>query len=383
MTIKNKQKPIEMKILFISRAYPPIVGGIENQNYDLSVWLGKIASVKIIANKKGRKFLPFFAPYALFYALFNLGKFDAILLGDCILSFIPFFTKLFSKKPVLSVAHGLDVNYNSASLGVWYEKILVATYQGLWVKIFLPRVDHCIAVGNETVRVLKSVNIAEEKITFIPNGIDITKFQNISIRADLEKFLGIDLNGKYVLMTSGRLAKRKGVAWFIRNVMPELPENIFYVINGDGPDKQNILDAIKETGLEKRVKPIGYKGNDVRDMLFHTCDIFIQPNIKIPGDLEGFGLSVIEAAYCGIPVIAARLEGLKDAIKDNQNGFSIETEDVSGYLKKINELLADDEYRKNFGQRARQYVLNNFAWDKIAKRYLEVIVNAVNAKIKN
>jgi len=64
---------------------------------------------------------------------------------------------------------------------------------------------------------------------------------------------------------------------------------------------------------------------------------------------------------------------LKDAIQNGQNGFSIETEDTQGYVKKINELLADDAYRKEFGQRASRYVAENFAWDKIAKRYLEVI----------
>lgn len=362
-----------MNILFISRAYPPVVGGIENQNYDLGEWLGKVASVKILANKKGRKFLPIFAPYALFYTIFNLRKFDAILLGDGVLSFIAWSVRLFSEKPVICVAHGLDINYNSASLGVWYEKFLVALYKNLWVKTFLPSVIHFVTVGNETIRLLEEINIPQEKITFIPNGIDTTKFKSSATRADLGKFLEKNLDGKYVLLTSGRLARRKGVAWFVRNVMPNLPENVLYIVAGDGPDKKNILDAIREKKLEERVRAIGYKGNDVRDMLFHTCDVFVQPNIKIEGDLEGFGLSVIEAAYCGIPVVAAHLEGLKDAIKDGQNGFSIETEDADGYVKKINELLADDDARKKFGQRARQYVIDNFAWDKIAKKYLEVI----------
>jgi len=71
-----------VKILFISRAYPPIVGGIENQNYELGKWLGRIADVKIIANTHGRKFLPLFAPYALLRAVLNISKYDVLLLGD-------------------------------------------------------------------------------------------------------------------------------------------------------------------------------------------------------------------------------------------------------------------------------------------------------------
>lgn len=367
-----------MRILFISHAYPPTVGGVENQNYELSVWLGKIADVKIIANGRGRKFLPIFAPYALFYALINLRNYDVVLLGNGNLSILAWFIKLFSNKPVICVIHGLDINYNSKSLGVWYEKILIFLHQKFWVGIFLKKIDKLIAVGNETVRVAKEKGIAEEKLVFIPNGVDIEKFKNTFHKSDLEKLFGENLQNKKVLMTSGRLAKRKGVAWFVRNVMPKLADNILYVIAGDGPDKENILSAIRETKLESRVKPIGYMGDSTRDMLFYTCDIFVQPNIKIAGDMEGFGLSVIEAAYCGIPVIAANLEGLKDAIKDNQDGFLIETEDADGYVAKINELLADENYRKNFGQKARQFVIDNYSWERISKIYLEEIEKVVN-----
>ncbi len=89
--------------------------------------------------------------------------------------------------------------------------------------------------------------------------------------------------------------------------------------------------------------------------------------------MEGFGISVIEAASCKIPVVAANLEGLKDAIKENQNGFLVETEDVDGYLSKINALLADENYRKSFGEKARQFVIDHFQWDAIAQEYLTEI----------
>lgn len=367
-----------MRILFISRAYPPTVGGIENQNYDLSVWLGKIADVKTIANTRGRKFLPLFAPYALLRALFTLRSYDAVLLGDGNLAILAWFIKLFSKKPIICVIHGLDINWNSASLGVWYEKILIAIHKNLWVKIFLKKIDRFVAVGNETVRVAKEKGIAEEKVVFIPNGIDINKYQSDGTRKDLEKLLGENLEGKFTILTSGRLAKRKGAAWFVRNVMPKLPENVLYIVAGDGADKENITQAIVEKNLSARVKAIGYMGNSVRDMLFHTCDLFVQPNFKVPGDMEGFGISVIEAAFCGIPVLASNLEGLKDAIKDGEDGFLLESENADAWVKKINELLANETYRKEFGQKARQYVIDHYSWEIISKRYLEEISLAIS-----
>ena len=357
-----------MRILFISHAYPPTVGGVENQNFELSIWLGKIAEVKILANGRGKKFLPIWMPWTLLKCLFVAPKYDAILLGNALLAHMGWILKLIYRKPVISVAHGLDFTFDN-----WI-------YQKFWMGFFVKNLDKIICVGNETVRVGKEKGIDENKLVFIPNGIDINKFKSDTTRDDLAKFLEENLNNKKVLLTSGRLARRKGVAWFVRNVMPKLPENILYVIAGDGVDRENIKNAIAEKNLSHRVKMIGYMGDQVRDMLFHTCDIFMQPNIKIEGDMEGFGLSVIEAAFCGIPVIAANLEGLRDAIKDEQDGFLIETEDTEGYAKKINELLSDENYRKEFGQKARQYVIENYSWEGISKKYLAEISKTISKK---
>ncbi|PJA86795.1 MAG: TetR family transcriptional regulator [Candidatus Moranbacteria bacterium CG_4_9_14_3_um_filter_42_9] len=368
----------KLKILFISRAYPPVTGGIENQNYELSVWLSKAVEVKTIANRHGRKFLPIFAPYALLSALFKMHAYDAVLLGDGNLAIVGWFIKIFSNKPVICVIHGLDINYGSSSLGVWYEKFLIFFHQTLWVGFFIKKLDKFVAVGNETVRVAKEKGIAPEKIVFIPNGVDTDKFYRPAERRELEKFLGENLTGKKVILTSGRLAKRKGAAWFITEVMPKLEKNIIYVVAGDGPDKENIKTVIKKSGLSLRIKMLGYIKDADRDLLFNTCDAFVQPNIKVEGDMEGFGISVIEAASCKIPVIAADLEGLKDAIKDGQNGFLVQSENAKAWVNKINEILADDNFRCEFGEKARQYVRDNYSWEKISRRYLEEIESVIS-----
>jgi phosphatidylinositol alpha-1,6-mannosyltransferase len=356
-----------MKILFISHAYPPTVGGVENQNYELSVWLSKIADVKIIANGKGKKFLPIFMPYALFKSIFLMPRYDVVLLGNALLAHMGWILKIIFRKPVIAVVHGLDLTFKN-----WI-------YQTFWVGFFIKKLDKLIAVGNETVRVAEEKGIAKEKLVFIPNGVDIEKYGGNFSRSDLENLLNEKLDNKRIILTSGRLAKRKGVAWFIQNVMPKLPENVLYVVAGNGPDKENIATAIKKNNLSARVKTLGYVTDPVRDMLFHTCDIFVQPNIKIRGDMEGFGISVIEAAYCKIPVVASSLEGLKDAIKDGQNGFSVESGNANAWIAKINELLSDDGFRKEFGEKAARYVKENYSWEIIAKRYLEEI-NRVASK---
>lgn len=355
------------RILFISRAYPPVVGGIENQNYELSVWLPKLAKVKTIANRHGKLFLPFFLPWAALQTLFLMRKYDVLLLGDGVLGCVGWKVKLFYRKPVVCVLHGLDLTYRN-----WI-------YQNIWVKIFLPKLDKFICVGNETVRVAKEKGLAENKLVFIPNGVDTEKNLENYSRADLQKVIGENIDGKKIIMTSGRLAKRKGVAWFIQNVLPLLPENILYVVAGDGPDKNNIQTSIANTNSQNRVKMLGYVTDEVRSILWNTADLFIQPNIKVEGDMEGFGLSVIEAAACRLPVVASRLEGLQDALKDGQNGFLVAPVNIEGFVDKITQLLNNEALRKDFGEKARQFTIDNHRWEIIAKKYLEEIERTINS----
>lgn len=351
-----------MKILFISRAYPPIVGGIENQNYELSQWLPKHAEVRTIANRRGKLFLPVFFPTTLIRALFLMPRYDVLLLGDGVLACVGWAIKCcFPKKTVISVVHGLDLTFTSGF------------YQRFWVRFFIPSLDGLIAVGNETIRQGVARSIPEAKFAFIPNGVDTEKHFGQHERVELGGILGLDLSGKHVLLTSGRLAKRKGVAWFVRNVMPKLPENILYVVAGDGVDRENIEHARAEAGMIDRVRMLGYVSDEVRDTLLNTCDLFIQPNIKVEGDIEGFGISVIEAASCELPVVASALEGLKDAIKDGENGRLVETEDADRYAAVITELLADPSALDDFRKRVRRYVIDHYSWERVSKLYIDTL----------
>ena len=185
------------KILFVSHTYPPIVGGVESQNYELYTWLSKIAEVKLLANKK-RWMIPLFLPYAAIRTLFSAKNYDVILLGSCILGNVGWLVKKFSRKPVMAVAHGLDLTWKNG------------LYQKIWVNIFIPRLDRLIAVGNETVQIAKNKGINPEKIIFIPNGVDIDRFTQDHEKNDLRLVIGGNIDDKKFILTSGRLAKRKG-----------------------------------------------------------------------------------------------------------------------------------------------------------------------------
>ena len=351
-----------MRILFVSRAYPPVTGGIENQNYALSVWLKRTASVTTVANHHGKKALPLFLPYATVRALLTMRHYDVLLLGDGVLGILGFLVKLcYPHKTVASVVHGLDLTYRNAF------------YQAFWVKCFLPSLDGIIAVSQETRDVAIARGIPEAKITVIPNGVDIEAFHGDYTRHHLEELLDVPLADKHVLLTTGRLVKRKGAAWFIREVLPKLPTDTLYVLAGAGPEEENIRMAIREANMGERVKMLGRISDRDRDLLLNTADIFVQPNIHVPGDMEGFGIAVIEATACKRPVVASDLEGLKDAIRHNESGLLVPPEDSQAFVSALTKLLSEEDTRLALGERAQAYTETHYHWNVISRLYLEAL----------
>jgi glycosyltransferase involved in cell wall biosynthesis len=149
-------------------------------------------------------------------------------------------------------------------------------------------------------------------------------------------------------------------------------------VAGEGGDRKNIESTIEKRNMSSRVKILGRVSDETRNILFKTCDIFVQPNIKIPGTIEGFGISVIEAGASGIIVLASKLEGLQDAIQDGQNGFLVDSGNAEKWIQKIEAIFsAGDDFRKQFGLRASQFVKDNYSWDKIAGRYLEELQKVI------
>ena len=232
--------------------------------------------------------------------------------------------------------------------------------------------DRLIAVGTETIRQGKLRGIPESKFIFIPNGVAVTETVPEYSRNDLETFLGRNIQGN-VLLTLGRLVKRKGVAWFIENVVRQLSADVIYIVAGEGREAAAIQAVIQRHHLQDRVFCIGRVSDRGKELLYSSADLFIQPNIETTGDIEGFGLVVLEAAMYGLVVIASGVEGLKDAIQDGQNGFLVAAGDASAYKRKIESVLGDPAGRIAFGKQSRNYVIKNYAWPLIARKYLDLI----------
>jgi glycosyltransferase involved in cell wall biosynthesis len=365
-----------MRILFVSHSYPPIWGGVESQNFNLAESLTKIADVKVIANGRGKKWLPLFLPVAFLRMIFSMSRYDVCLLGNGVLAPLGAVSKIFHrKKKFFCVVHGLDITFANRKgfLSRIYKSINIPS---------LKKLDKLFMVGNTTIEEALKVGISRNHCVFIPNGINPEQSEKKYSREEMAKIIGEDIVDKKIIFRLARFVPHKGTSWFIENIMPRLPDSVIFVAAGGRVGKKTAGDKddlevcekiVKEKKLQSRVRLFPNITEEKKKILFNTADIVVSPNIKVPGSMEGFGINVIEAGVCGRVVVASNLEGLKDAIRDGENGFLVESGDVDAWVSKTKELLADDQFRIYFGEKARQYVIDHYSWNKIAKRYLEAM----------
>lgn len=362
------------RLLFVSRAYPPTLGGIENQNRGLHESLARLVPTTALINRHGKAALWWFLPFALVRMLLLARRHEAVLLGDGVLSPLGACVKhCFPRVRVYSVIHGLDITFaeRAGLLSRLYRAVNLPS---------LKKLDGLIAVGREPLEAAVRVGIPRVQLTFIPNGLFPDEFVRSATVPEIEEALGEKIGPRKIILQVGRFVRRKGTEWFIRNVLPALPQDVLFVAAGAAPRENAVGDAgflpecrraAEETSQAERIRFIVNAPTDRLKTLLAGADLVIMPNIKDPGTIEGFGLSAIEGGASGKMVLAAGIEGLLDAVHDGKNGLLLPSGDALAWIGAVTQWLGDDAKREAFGRSARDYVREHFSWTGIARRYAE------------
>jgi phosphatidylinositol alpha-1,6-mannosyltransferase len=350
---------LKADILFISRNYPPQIGGLETYSYNLINYFDHHHTVSKIVLGKPRKHLFWFMPYALFKALRLIKEEDIqrVHLCDGLLAALGFLIKSFLPVTVSVTIHGLDIAFRN----FFYQAVIPRC---------VARLDKIICVSRHTLKECVDRGIPSEKTWVIANGINPADFKipesRQAGRRELAKSLGISLDGKIILLTVGRLVPRKGVSWFVQKVMPHLDRSYLYLVVGEGPDFKRISSLVVQCHLEERVFLLGRVREETRNKLLHASDLFIMPNIEVAGDLEGFGIAALEAGCFGLPVIASNVQGLKDAVLPGKTGSLVEAGNPESFVGCIREMELNRDT-------VRSWVVESFDWRKVCQRYEEVL----------
>jgi len=171
----------------------------------------------------------------------------------------------------------------------------------------------------------------------------------------------------------GRHVERKGFAWFVDQVLPRLPGAVHFWLAGEGPETPAVREAVARRGLESRVRLLGRVPDETLTALYRGADLFVMPNRPVPGDIEGFGVVMLEAGLCGLPTIGARLEGIQDAIREGENGILVPSGDAEAFAEAILGYYRDRGALAAASARAARYTEATFAWPAIADRYLQTL----------
>jgi len=340
-------------MLYITRKFPPSVGGMELLAYDVYTHVSRFREVSLLANRRGNRHLIPFLIRAVLYVVLRGHRFSHIHIGDGLLAPLVIISRLFSRSKVSITVHGLDITYENR-LYQWIIPRSVARANRV-VCISRAARDECVARG-----------IPDARCVVIPCGISEESLQSSSLSMeDLSRGRGFSWKGKRVLFSVGRLVRRKGYEWFVRAVMPKLGPEHLYLIAGTGPERENIEAAIADTEQHERVKLLGPISEDEKFGFYRWAQLFLMPNIRVAGDMEGFGITLIEAAVHGLPSVATNIEGIRDAVLDGETGYLVEEGDADAFAERIRSCRLQRE-------RITEEALGAFSWDRVVLKYLEV-----------
>jgi len=244
-------------------------------------------------------------------------------------------------------------------------KVIIATehnlnYQEGFLKRFIKSwtmgfAQKIVAVS-EAVRnyAVSSGRIPKEKIEIIYNGVELEKFLNAERKYEKKN--------EIIVGSIGRLTEQKGFDFLIEAGALLKDEKINFFIAGEGKDRKKLEKQIKKGNLGDKIKLLGWQ-KDTKEF-FDSLDIFV-----LPSRWEGFGIAILEAGLAGLPVIASKVDGIKEIIQDNADGLLFEKGNVRELAEKINYLAGNPEEREKLAVNLRNKVKEKFSIEKIVREY--------------
>ncbi|MFI8380438.1 glycosyltransferase family 4 protein [Leeuwenhoekiella sp. NPDC079379] len=202
-------------------------------------------------------------------------------------------------------------------------------------------------------------------ITILPVGLDFKKQNPYIDQAQLDSFT---TKFETTFLYIGKLEPRRDLT-FVINVFRELihskNKNLGFVIVGKGPDEFKLRELVSTYNLKDRVLFIEQIANNEIAHVYKSCDLFI-----LPSNYEIYGMVVLEALYYGIPVVSTKTAGPLDILKEDYLGCLLDF-NTQTWLTSLTALVASNLLTEEYALQRKQYVVNNYSWDIIAKSYIK------------
>jgi glycosyltransferase involved in cell wall biosynthesis len=252
-----------------------------------------------------------------------------------------------------TVVSGLRVAERQSSWHGWIDR---------WTN-WLVTMNVCVSQGvaefSENV-----VGLNPAKLVVIPNSVDAELFSRAT-PADMTQF-EIPA-GSRVLISIGRIERQKGFDVLldaVRSLKP-LPDGVYLVIVGDGPDLGMLQEYAERYNLVDRVRFLGRR-DDVPNLLAASTAFILSSR------WEGMPNVVLEAMAAGLPVITTQVEGVSELIRDGVNGLTVPTEQPARLASAILQILSQPDFGKVAGLFSQNIVAKEFTIQRTTEAYAKL-----------
>jgi colanic acid/amylovoran biosynthesis glycosyltransferase len=224
---------------------------------------------------------------------------------------------------------------------------------------------------------LDKAGCAADKIKILHSGIDCGMFCFISrTRGPGEPTR---------LLSIARLIEKKGISYAIRAVAELIRsgKSVSYTIVGDGKLESVLQDQIREAGLEKWVRLVGWKSRaEVRELL-EQSHILVAPSVTAEnGDQEGIPNVLKEAMATGMPVVGTLHSGIPELVEENVSGLLVAERDVEGLARALSHLTDNPQRWPAMGRAGRKRVEEAFDIERLSDRLVALYQELLDGKLR-
>ncbi|CAN5201692.1 hypothetical protein BH09PAT2_BH09PAT2_02020 [soil metagenome] len=290
----------------------------------------------------------------LYYILRFRSRFDVII--DCE-NGIPFFTPLYAgEKSFLLIHHVHQEVFRNSLIG---PLAAFATFLEMKVMPFVYKNIQIITVSESSKKEIEAQHLSTKEPVIIYNGVDTNTYKpGLRDHAPVVTYIG-------------RLKKYKSIDVFLKSakIVLEVAPKVKFVIGGDGEEMTTLKQMAKKLGIEKNVEFFGKLSEDRKLALYQRSWVFVQPSF-----MEGWSLTTLEANACGVPVVASRVAGLRDAVRDGETGYLAEYGNEQVFAEKILFLLFNEEKRNTMSENALRWA-RHFSWENSSNEAIKTLFN--------
>ena len=274
------------------------------------------------------------------------------------------------KKPFVVTYHG-DGQEN---WGSFIRRISVSFYNKYFLDKILSYADVIISPSEYYIDESRFLGKYRDKIVVIPNGINVDEFDIGYSKDECRKKLGLPIDKNIILFLSA-LYSFKGPHILIKampKIVKEVPDAELVFV-GSGEMREELEGLCNKIGVKKYVKFAGFVEGSMKPFYYRAADVFCLPSTM---KHEIFGIVNLEAMARGVPIVASKIGGVPDVVKDGENGLLVQPKDSEALADAIIYLLENEDVRERMGKNGRKKV-EDYSWEKIAEETEKVYKDVI------